>query len=66
MKVDKPGASVFFEDPQSRSNNIGVTVNPVRIASVDGFGTVDDIVEKLVKAEKDKVLFAVVRHLAES
>ncbi|CAM6125962.1 unnamed protein product [Calypogeia fissa] len=53
-KVDKPGASIFFEDPESRSNNIGVTVAPVRIASLNGFGTVDDIVKKLVKAERDK------------
>ncbi|KAG6547815.1 hypothetical protein Mapa_010632 [Marchantia paleacea] len=53
-KVDKPGATVFFEDPEIRANNIGVTVNPVRIASLKAFGTVDDVTEKLIHAERDK------------
>ncbi|OAE34224.1 hypothetical protein AXG93_1099s1030 [Marchantia polymorpha subsp. ruderalis] len=53
-KVDKPGATVFFEDPEIRGNNIGVTVNPVRIASLKAFGTVDDVTEKLIQAERDK------------
>lgn len=53
--MDKPGATVFFEDPEIRGNNIGVTVNPVRIASLKAFGTVDDVTEKLIQAERDKV-----------
>ncbi|KAL2620491.1 hypothetical protein R1flu_000696 [Riccia fluitans] len=53
-KVDKPGATVYFEDPQSSKNNIGVTVNPVRISSLKAFGTVDDVTEKLIAAERDK------------
>ncbi|KAL3687900.1 hypothetical protein R1sor_014209 [Riccia sorocarpa] len=53
-KVDKPGASVYFEDPQSSKNNIGVTVNPVRIPSLKAFGTVDDVTQKLIAAERDK------------
>lgn len=53
-KVDKAGATVLFEDPDVRSNNIGVVVNPVRISSLKDFGTSQDVANKLLQAERKK------------
>ncbi|MCO5568810.1 hypothetical protein L7F22_022510 [Adiantum nelumboides] len=53
-KIEKAGATVLFEDPQSKGNNIGVVVNPVRISSLSEFGTVDIVADKLLQAEKRK------------
>lgn len=53
-KVEKAGATVLFEDPQSKGNNVGVVVNPVRIKSLSEFGTVDIVADKLLQAEKRK------------
>nr|ADE76588.1 unknown [Picea sitchensis] len=53
-KVDKAGATVLFEDPDVRTNNIGVVVNPVRISSLKDFGTPQDVADKLLKAERKK------------
>eukprot|EP01018_Ginkgo_biloba_P014168 Gb_33225 [translate_table: standard] len=53
-KVDKAGATVLFEDPEAKANNVGVVVNPVRISSLKEFGTVHDVADKLLQAEKNK------------
>lgn len=53
-KIDKAGATVLFEDPQSKGNNVGVVVNPVKISSLKEFGTVDVVADKLLQAEKRK------------
>eukprot|EP00250_Pteridium_aquilinum_P034042 c6927_g1_i1 orf=92-1024(-) len=53
-KIDKAGATVLFEDPQSKGNNVGVVVNPVKISSLSEFGTVDVVADKLLQAEKRK------------
>lgn len=55
-KIDKAGATVLFEDPQSKGNNVGVVVNPVRISSLNEFGTVDVVADKLLQAERRKVM----------
>ncbi|KAH7439047.1 hypothetical protein KP509_04G042500 [Ceratopteris richardii] len=53
-KIEKAGASVLFEDPESKGNNVGVVVNPVRISSLRDFGNVEIVANKLLQAEKKK------------
>lgn len=62
--MDKSGANVLFEDPRSKGNNIGVVVNPVRIASLKDFGSLDDVANKLLQAERKKVLTSICYRLA--
>ncbi|KAJ0260116.1 PsbP domain-containing protein 2 [Hirschfeldia incana] len=54
IKVEKAGANVLFEEPDKRSNNIGVVVSPVRIKSLQDFGSPQFVAEKLINAEKRK------------
>jgi hypothetical protein len=51
----KAGATALFVDPERKSTQIGVTVNPVRVPDLASFGTLDDVGEKLLGAEKAKV-----------
>ncbi|KAG2331932.1 hypothetical protein Bca4012_018483 [Brassica carinata] len=53
-KVEKAGANALFEEPEKRSNNIGVVVSPVRIKSLEDFGTPQFVADKLITAEKRK------------
>ncbi|PIN15490.1 hypothetical protein CDL12_11874 [Handroanthus impetiginosus] len=53
-KVDKAGATVLFEDPNKKANNVGVVVNPTRISSLGEFGTPQFVADKLIQAEKRK------------
>ncbi|KAG5401650.1 hypothetical protein IGI04_016257 [Brassica rapa subsp. trilocularis] len=53
-KVEKAGANVLFEEPDKRSNNIGVVVSPVRINSLQDFGSPQFVADKLINAEKRK------------
>lgn len=55
IQVEKAGATLLFEDPETRGNTIGVVVNPVRIASLKDFGSVDEVADKLIAAERRKV-----------
>ena len=55
-KVEKAGANVLFEEPDKRSNNIGVVVSPVRINSLQDFGSPQFVADKLINAEKRKVI----------
>ncbi|KAL3729071.1 hypothetical protein ACJRO7_033642 [Eucalyptus globulus] len=54
VKVDKAGATVLFEEPTKGSNNVGVVVSPVRLASLGEFGSPQFVVDKLIQAEKRK------------
>ncbi|EOA27812.1 hypothetical protein CARUB_v10023966mg [Capsella rubella] len=53
-KVDKAGANALFEEQNNGSNNIGVVVSPVRIKSLEDFGTPQFVADKLINAEKRK------------
>ncbi|KDO57514.1 hypothetical protein CISIN_1g026386mg [Citrus sinensis] len=54
IKVDKAGATVLFEEANKGTNNLGVVVNPVRVASLGEFGTPQFVADKLIQAEKRK------------
>lgn len=55
-QVEKAGATVLFEEVGGRGNNIGVVVTPVRLSSLSDFGTPRFVADKLIQAEKRKVL----------
>lgn len=57
MKVEKAGATVLFEEANKGSNNVGVVVNPVRLTSLGEFGTPQFVADKLIQAEKRKVVY---------
>lgn len=50
----KPGAEVLFKDPAAKYSNIGVTVSPVTVSDLSKFGSLEDIGDKLAKAEQAK------------
>ena len=56
--TEKAGATALFVDPEKKSTQVGVTVNPVRVRDLASFGTLDDVGEKLIGAEKAKVISA--------
>lgn len=47
---EKAGAEVLFKTAK-KYTNLGVTVSPVRVPSLEKFGTVDDVAQRVVKAE---------------
>ena len=51
----KAGADVLFEDPVRKSSTLGVTVNPIRMDSLEAFGDLDAVASRLLQAEKAKV-----------
>ncbi|KAK7350908.1 hypothetical protein VNO77_09956 [Canavalia gladiata] len=53
-KVDKAGATVLFQEANMGSNNIGVVVSPVRLASLGEFGSPQFVADKLLQAERRK------------
>lgn len=53
-RIQKDGAAVLFGEPESRINNMGVTVAPVTVPSLREFGSLQFVTDKLVKAERDK------------
>lgn len=53
-QVNKAGADVLFRDPQVKKATLGVTVLPVRIATLREFGSLEQVAEKLVSAERAK------------
>ncbi|KAG5050125.1 hypothetical protein AAZX31_04G191500 [Glycine max] len=53
-KVDKAGATVLFQEADMGSNNIGVVVNPVRLKTLEEFGTPQFVADKLLQAERRK------------
>jgi hypothetical protein len=50
-----PGADVLFEDPGRRSTSVGVTVSPVRVASLEQFGDLGRVGAALLDSEGKKV-----------
>jgi hypothetical protein len=46
---------VLFEDPGRRSTSAGVTVSRVRVASIDQFGDLAAVGQRLLEAERKKV-----------
>jgi len=50
----KAGATALFKNPDVKYASIGVTVTPVRIDSLKEFGSLEDIGQKLVRAESQK------------
>ena len=48
---------MLFEDPSQKGTNLGVTVTPVRISSLEQFGSIDAIGEKLLNVERSKVCY---------
>ncbi|ONK57614.1 uncharacterized protein A4U43_C09F2290 [Asparagus officinalis] len=54
-KVEKAGATALFEEEgKGSSNNIGVVVSPVRLASLRDFGSPQFVAAKLIQAERKK------------
>jgi hypothetical protein len=53
-QVNKAGADVLFRDPQVKKATLGVTVLPVRIATLGEFGSLEQVAEKLASAERAK------------
>uniref|UniRef100_A0A0F7GYU0 PsbP domain-OEC23 like protein n=1 Tax=Apostasia odorata TaxID=280455 RepID=A0A0F7GYU0_9ASPA len=53
-KVEKAGATALFEQDGKGTNNVGVVVNPVRLSSLEEFGSPDFVAEKLIQAEMRK------------
>ncbi|GFY93855.1 hypothetical protein Acr_09g0003010 [Actinidia rufa] len=55
-KVDKAGATVLFEEPNKAANSVGVVVSPVRLTKLEEFGSPQFVADKLIQAEKRKVI----------
>lgn len=53
-KVDKAGATLLFQDPEQKSSTIGVVVNKVRIPTLREFGSLEDVTNRLIAAERRK------------
>ena len=51
----KGGAAVIFSDPEYKYNNLGVTVTPVKVATLQEFGAIEDAADRLLAFEKKKV-----------
>lgn len=47
---------MLFEEVNKGANNVGVVVNPVRLTSLKDFGTPQFVADKLIQAEKRKVI----------
>ena len=54
-RASKQGADVLFQSPEEKGTNLGVTVTPVRIASLDRFGSLSIVGERLLNVERGKV-----------
>jgi len=50
----KAGADAFWSDPATRGATLGVVVLPVRLASLAGSGTLGEVAQRLLAAEKAK------------
>ncbi|BDA46952.1 PsbP domain-containing protein 2, chloroplastic [Coccomyxa sp. Obi] len=54
QKTDKSGADVLFVEPSGKAGDIGVTVSPVRIKSLEQFGDLKAVGDRLLAAESSK------------
>ena len=55
IQSEKPGAEVLFKNRQRSSSNLGITINPVKVASLTNFGSLEEIGERLFNVERQKV-----------
>lgn len=62
LSKQKAGAEVLFNDPDVTSTSVGVTVAPVRVKSLAAFGSTDEVAQKLLAAERNKVCAALARY----
>lgn len=53
---------MLFEDPERRSTSVGVTVSPVRVATIGQFGDLAAVGQRLLEAERKKVSARAQRH----
>jgi len=53
-QVEKAGADVLFHDPLKKSSTLGMTVLPVMVPTLDKFGSLEVVAQKLIAAEKAK------------
>lgn len=53
-RIEKAGADVLFRDKIQHGITLGVTVLPVMISSLEEFGSLDQVADKLVAAENAK------------
>lgn len=51
----KTGADVLFVEPRSKAADVGVTVSPIRIRSLEQFGDLAAVGDRLLAAERSKV-----------
>lgn len=49
------GADVLFVEPSGKAGDVGVTVSPVRIKSLEQFGDLKAVGDRLLAAESSKV-----------
>jgi len=49
------GADVLFVEPKGKAADIGVTVSPIRIRSLEQFGDLATVGERLLAVERGKV-----------
>lgn len=54
VQVSKAGADSLFRDPSRKSTTVGVTVYPVTINSLEQFGDLQSVGERLLGAEREK------------
>ena len=50
-----PGADVLFVEPRSKAADVGITVSPIRIRSLEQFGDLAAVGNRLLSAERSKV-----------
>ncbi|KAL6783839.1 hypothetical protein ACKKBG_A03730 [Auxenochlorella protothecoides x Auxenochlorella symbiontica] len=53
-QTSKPGADVMFQDAAASSNTLGVSILPVRIQSLEQFGSLRDVETRILAAERAK------------
>ena len=46
---------MLFVEPQSKAADVGVTVSPIRIRSLEQFGNLAAVGDRLLAAERSKV-----------
>jgi len=49
---------VLFQEKNMGNNNIGVVVSPVRLKTLEEFGTPQFVADKLLQAERRKVNYS--------
>jgi len=53
-RKNKPGSSALWASPLSKYDQVGVSLEPVKINTLSEFGSIDDVSDRLLKSEKQK------------